>query len=100
MRGKRAKIETLFQWLRRDENGKKRLREAYKKATPKEQGISYVEEWEWGGGFSSFGFSLYSNSTKCYTIKEKWMKTFAIIILTFICFNAFKMFKNLLRTRK
>ena len=56
MRGKRAKIETLFQWLRRDENGKKRLREAYKKATPKEQGISYVEEWEWGGVFSSFGF--------------------------------------------
>ena len=44
MRSKRAKIETLFQWLRRDENGKKRLRDAYKKATPKEQGISFIEE--------------------------------------------------------
>lgn len=44
MRSKRAKIEVLFQWLRRDEEGKKRLKKAYKKATPKEQGISFVEE--------------------------------------------------------
>ena len=44
MRSKRAKIETLFQWLRRDENGKKRLRKAYKKASPVEQGISFVDE--------------------------------------------------------
>lgn len=44
MRSKRRKIETLFQWLRRNNEGKKRLRDAYKKATPKEQGISFIED--------------------------------------------------------
>jgi hypothetical protein len=44
MRSKIAKIECIFQWLRRDANGKKRLRDAYKKATPKEQGISFIED--------------------------------------------------------
>ena len=44
MRGKKAKIECLFQWLRRDLEGKKRLKNAYKKATPKQKGISFIED--------------------------------------------------------
>ena len=44
MRSKRRKIECFFQWLRRDNSGKKRLRDAYKKASPVEQGISFVED--------------------------------------------------------
>ena len=44
MRSKRRKMEVFFEWLRRDKNGKKRLRDAYKKASPVEQGISFVDE--------------------------------------------------------
>jgi len=44
MRSKRRKIEVLFQYLRRNNEGKKRLRDAYKKASPVEQGISFVDE--------------------------------------------------------
>jgi hypothetical protein len=51
MRSKKAKLECIFQWLRRDANGKKRVRDAYKKATPKEQGISFIEDLEQGGVF-------------------------------------------------
>ena len=44
MRSKGKRMEVLFEWLRRDNEGKKRLKEAYKKATPIEQGISFVDK--------------------------------------------------------
>ena len=44
MRSKGKRMEVLFEWLRRDNEGKKRLKELYKKAKPKEQGISFIEE--------------------------------------------------------
>ena len=44
MRNRTRKMEALLEWVRRDSEGKQRLRKAYKKATPKEQGISFIEE--------------------------------------------------------
>jgi len=45
MRNRTRKMEALLEWIRRDSEGKKRLKELYKKATPKERGLSFIEEY-------------------------------------------------------